>query len=349
MEYVFDEITGKIEKKESAVFITNCPNCNKEVKNDFKFCPYCGLEIPNDISGKESLKGVLFESLGKSIPEIEQKWIWNETIEGEFNCSFNEKGMNLMLISNAKEEIQKLIIKGESGLLLPDLIRWIGFGSEIKNIAQIKKMAAEEIDSHNFNLRYEDSNHECYRCCFHLRKDNTIRYVLVERYNDKSAFYSLFPIYGVTLGETSFYQLKKTTKIQESEEVIQCTVNGIRFFSAKGGNKVLGMMIDKSVKMPEKLKDFGFNWSYSYEEYAEFLKKKGYDDNYWDSSCPKVVSKKGRNMLYATIGLSLDDCLDCTLVFDMGNENGEGSSTTSRNSLYKIEITLVELDVCASK
>ena len=327
------------ETGEKMPLLLSCPNSSCRNYNkytlplDSNYCPDCGMKlIHKDFIEKNYLDPlVISEYMGEDVSVIDDNSvIYGESSEGNRTCQFSYRNINITAIGDEGGAISKFLYKS---LTFENLRVLFKLPDDVDDVVELRStlLSIEDVDGTNFN--FVDYNLRFY---LRFRKDGTIRYLMVEKYRDKGFLASVFPINGVLLGETSFKQIGKKYSLRNNGGETYCNIGGIAFFSQEGSSKVCSMVIENNVEMPASLIHWGFDWHFSYSQYLEILKEKGLSPNKWGAEKPKVISKKGRSMLKATIKVSLDEFVYCSLIFDMGNKNGEGCSTSSPNSLYKI-------------
>lgn len=350
----------QVEENKSGM--KNCSNtqCCKEIPSDSRFCPFCGTEqqvsevLSNNntetISNTTLCNDNLFDlseydflnmsdisdilSDDEFLHKIDRGNL-SEGSNGEKTVTLQYKHLNILAVIDDNNSLSKFVYKNIS---IKDLCTLFGI-SEEKVIAN-----SEDLQSFLVGIEKTDGDDFVYsngylRFYLRFRNDGSIRYMIVEKYKNKSFLLSVFPLNGVVLGETYIRKFGKKHKFIYEGSEIRCKIDSI-VYSSSSNNKIDMVTIDNSKDMPEKLKEYGFDWYMSYDEYKNLFRHKGLNRHlYFDT--PKVISKKGRYMLYATISLSLDDVVWCELIFDMGNKNGEGTLTSSHNSLYQIILSYV--------
>lgn len=201
----------------------------------------------------------------------------------------------------------------------------------------------------------EDFKYVFYKCLSELE---TIKTEVSDYYNDNDVLSNsgsgsssqgnagkfdmsqLFPVYGVTLGKTKFGVLESQGYEVEdlTSDRLYCYVKGIGFSGDKGDKIIDGALIVRSSEMPDLwVSKAGINWSMSYNQIIEKLKKLGLKVTIVDA--PKVETYNNRKTLTARVDASsLDGKFEMTFKFEEGNENGEGYTVNSINTLDYIRI-----------
>lgn len=337
-----------------------CHNCKKSIPVDSVFCPFCGKkQLITEVTSYNISEAILDTTLchdklsdlleydfldtsvvsnvlsdDEFIHKIDRRYL-SEGYDGEMTVTLQYKHIHIIAVVDDDNSISKIIYKNIS---FGDLCTMFHIPNDIAiaNSEELRSILCciEKVDGDDFI--YSDYDDDL---LFYLRfkRDGSIRYMIVEKYRDKSFWFTVFPLNGVVLGETSIGKLGKKHKLTHEGSEIQCKCDGI-VYSSSSNNRIDMITIENCEEMPEKLKEYGFDWYMSYDEYKDLFREKRLKLHMYLEP-PKVISKKGRYMLYATMGLSLDEVVDCELIFDMGNKNGEGCSTSSHNSLYQIVLS----------
>ena len=156
----------------------------------------------------------------------------------------------------------------------------------------------------------------------------------------------LFPVCGITLGETTVDDIKNNrlfdVKYDKDGNIFAIDA---RYGAFLGSYRDYGnyyfhrIYLTNYQGMFDKWKTIGFDWSLSYDEWVSLLQGLGF--NVKVTKSPTIEDYQGRNCLGAEFEATSGDgkyILD--LKFAFGNEHGEGCSTTSKNSLYSIRLRL---------
>lgn len=331
-----------------------CNYCNNSIPVDSVFCPFCGKKQHVSEVISENVCGNMLDTLFSkfnfldlidvldilyegNFPQLVNRRLLSDGTDGKMDYTFQFHDINITTVFGENNSVSKIVYRNVSFNDLSDMF-WTPEG--IANSVDLRSYFSddiEKVDGDDFDANYCNS----LRFYFRFRKDGSIRCMIVEVYKDRSFWLTAFPLNGVVLGETSIRQLEKNHRLIHDGNKIQWENDGI-VYESSSNNKIDMVAIDNSVEIPEQLEKYGFDWYMSYEEYKNLFYEKGLKRNEDLELPPKVMSKKGRFMLYATIELSLDDVVDCKLVFNMGNKHGEGCSTSSHNSLYQIIFTYVD-------
>ena len=153
-----------------------------------------------------------------------------------------------------------------------------------------------------------------------------------------------FPLYGVTLGQTTWkdaenlgYKVemfeKGPDRTAKKNEVFRGT-----FWDHKGEGVFTSIYwTHYSGTFPESWKRLGFSWDNSYNDWLKTFSQLGYTVTI--KNAPVTKDYRGRNTLSADVdALSPDGTLEFRLDFDYGNNNNDGYSESSPRSLYGITI-----------
>lgn len=149
-----------------------------------------------------------------------------------------------------------------------------------------------------------------------------------------------FPVYGFTVGKTTLNDLKSrgynVKKIDSGASC--CDVNGFTFWDHDKDGVCESAYMVESDPMPDLWsKNLGLTWNLSYNQLVNLFKNLGFSISVEEA--PKVSKFSGRKTLSAEFyATSPDGHLIFDLDFDYGNDNGEGYSTNSANSLYSIRV-----------
>lgn len=149
-----------------------------------------------------------------------------------------------------------------------------------------------------------------------------------------SAIDEFFPIFGITLGKTTWEQAEKLgaeTKIDEDIGDVYLEIENIRF--DMGITEIFSWK-KSDCDFPKIWKSKGFSWDNSYDEWINVFHRLGYKI--------EIVNKPAQEMHDGHFSLSgcfwaksQDDSLSFALDFDYGEK---GSYTSSPNTLYSISV-----------
>lgn len=150
---------------------------------------------------------------------------------------------------------------------------------------------------------------------------------------------AFFPIYGITLGETRVTEISQKRYKCESRN---CSVETLTFWDHDDDGVVESIYITRYDKIPDKwIRNFGLNWHLSYSEWIESFKKLHYTVEITES--PAIEIYQDRETLSATIeARSASEGLSFELVFDYGNDDGDGYDINSPYSLYSISVSNIK-------
>ncbi|MDR3267451.1 MAG: hypothetical protein LBT83_00055 [Tannerella sp.] len=154
-----------------------------------------------------------------------------------------------------------------------------------------------------------------------------------------------FPVYGITLGQTTTQDLKKmghTPKLYENGPKHHCDVETITFWDHDGDNiyEYIFMLYYKNMPAVWTNK-FGFKWELSYNDWLTLFQRLGFSVKIIEA--PVTKKYDDRNTLSAKLkALSADKHLEFTLDFNYGNDNNEGYSINSKKSLFSINVEYKE-------
>lgn len=157
--------------------------------------------------------------------------------------------------------------------------------------------------------------------------------------SSSSALSRFFPVYGMMLGQASVKDMKtKGYTVKKMDSGSQyCDIKGLTFWDHDKDNVFEHIYITNSDIMPDQWETQGLTWSLSYNQILAKFKSWGYSINI--DKAPTTKTYSGRNTLSADVtATSADGHLIFVFDFDYGNDNGEGYTTSSKNSLYSITI-----------
>ena len=165
---------------------------------------------------------------------------------------------------------------------------------------------------------------------------------------DSSAVYSssalndFFPIWGVTLGQTTWKQAKDlgySVRMYEKGPDRVMDVNGISFWDHDGVGKFTSIYwLHYENDFPSSWKSKGFAWDKSYNSWLDVFRRLGF--NITITKEPGIKKWKDRNTLSASFkALSPDGVLEFELNFSYG-ENG--CEVYSPKTLYSVRVRYKE-------
>lgn len=166
-----------------------------------------------------------------------------------------------------------------------------------------------------------------------------------------AAINEFFPIYGLTLGKSTWDDAKRLGyNVKQYENGPKRHVdapNSMTFWDHEGDGIWSSVYTVHSEEMAPLWKQRGLSWAMSYDQCINFFKSRGYSINVKKE--PHTTEYDNRKTLTASFdAVSPDGFLEFELDFDYGNANGEGYSTSSRNTLYGILVSLLKNDVAAT-
>ena len=154
--------------------------------------------------------------------------------------------------------------------------------------------------------------------------------------DSSSAITKFFPLWGITIGKTTWEQAEeKGYKVERWEKgpARVMTVGAFDFWDGKGEGVFTSAYISRnSYYLPPKWKSKGFSWNRSYDEWMNVFKNLGFTITVTHQPSLKVYS--GRNMLSAQFeALSSDGTLLFILDFEFGEDGYLTSSPKTLNSI----------------
>lgn len=160
-----------------------------------------------------------------------------------------------------------------------------------------------------------------------------------------SAINDFFPLWGITLGETTWKQVKDMGyKIEkwENDSARNIVVEDVAFWDHEGEGKFSSMYwVRDESDFPSSWKSKGFSWNLSFDKWWEVFKNLGYKLKVKKQPCRKEYS--GREILFAEfVALSPDGSLLFDLEFNYGED---GYYTSSPRTLYSITVDYKGLPV----
>jgi hypothetical protein len=148
----------------------------------------------------------------------------------------------------------------------------------------------------------------------------------------------LFPLYGVTLGETTVDQL---TRLGTRSGVISkeagkpydyIVISGTNFWY-HGGSVAESIYIARGIhQIPERWKALGFDWNISYNQWVSLLQRLGYSVRIEEP--PQVVRDGDHDSLRA--GVSAVKRERAPIEIQLNFNYSRGTTTDSQGTLYSI-------------
>lgn len=154
-----------------------------------------------------------------------------------------------------------------------------------------------------------------------------------------TALSRFFPIYGFTIGQSTAKQMEAQDYIVKTMDsgARNCNVKGLKFWDFDKDKVFESLYMTDSSYMPDKWESLGLTWRASYNQILKLFKRMGYSINIKEK--PETKKFNGRKTLSAKVVATSDDgVLQFSFDFNYGNENGEGYSLNSPNTLYSIDI-----------
>ena len=150
----------------------------------------------------------------------------------------------------------------------------------------------------------------------------------------------VFPVYGVTIGQTTIRQLEnlghsRTSTIdKKTGEPYECyEANEVDLWYDKQG-VVDHMYLTYSVTMPPEWRKLGFDWAQSYDSWLAVLKKRGYSVKI--TKAPHQTKFDGKPSFGAEVIATRQEPVAHELVLDFNY--GKGTTADARNTLYSISV-----------
>ncbi|MBU3011364.1 hypothetical protein KO506_08115 [Polaribacter vadi] len=145
-----------------------------------------------------------------------------------------------------------------------------------------------------------------------------------------------FVINGIHLGKSNINDAKKLGYTLENYEDGCKTIakwDGQTFWDHNCNGILESISITKYKSMPQSLKEMGYNFSLSYNEWIELFRKQGYTIEIKTQPHQKYVKHKGYECFTAKVRLTKYNIkiIDLNFSFQVGNEK-------SRNTLWRIRI-----------
>ena len=150
-----------------------------------------------------------------------------------------------------------------------------------------------------------------------------------------------FPVYGITLGQSTATNVKaKGFEVNKNDSGNQVgKVNGLYFWDFNGDDIFEHLYFTDSTTLPDKWLNLGINWNLSYNQIVSKLKNLGF--TVVKTEGPTIKKYSGRNTLSANVKFKApNENFTIELDFDYGNENNEGYTVNSANSLYSMRFKI---------
>lgn len=155
--------------------------------------------------------------------------------------------------------------------------------------------------------------------------------------DNSSAIDEFFPIFGITLGRTTWKQAEDMGHVVEiwKEGPSRYTdIGDVTFWDHKGEGRFMSLSLYNDIDVPPLWKSRGFSWDLSYDKWTDMFRKYGFRISVTRQPCQKEYA--GRNTLSAEFkALSSDGSLSFIMRFDYGKK---GHHTSSPNTLYSIYV-----------
>lgn len=159
-------------------------------------------------------------------------------------------------------------------------------------------------------------------------------------YATSSLMAKFFPIYGLTIGKSTYADASSAgfpVKLSSNGTTYYSSVNDLAFWDHNHDKVFERIYFTKYDKMPAKWLEAGLSWDMSYNKAIGYFKSMGLSIEI--DKAPIVKKYSGRSTLSAEVtAISADGHLKFELNFDYGNDEGEGYSLDSPNTLYSIRI-----------
>ena len=159
----------------------------------------------------------------------------------------------------------------------------------------------------------------------------------------------LFPVWGITLGNTTVSDMKRLgfTVEPQSGGANYSRVHSIQFWDHSKDGVYETIYFPVSTTAPDLWTSQGLNGSLSYNEYIRFFTSRGF--TYKVTKEPQVKKWQNRNTLSADLVFtSSDGNYSFEIDFDYGNDNGEGYTVDSKNTAYSFRVKALKSVAAAS-
>lgn len=147
---------------------------------------------------------------------------------------------------------------------------------------------------------------------------------------------SFFPVFGMTLGETTRAEAAKMGYCSTSKNYPECYDVGTWDFWDHDKDGVFEQLyLTYTDEFPQQWLDIGCSWALSYNQWQALFRRLGYTVTVTES--PKTKPYGGRNTLSAKFTATDPSTgLQFRLDFNYGNDHGEGYTVDSQKTLYSI-------------
>lgn len=162
---------------------------------------------------------------------------------------------------------------------------------------------------------------------------------MTQTVSSKSVMNRFFPVYSFTIGQSTVKQMEAQDYIVKKIDsgARHCDVKGLTFWDFDEDKVFESVYLTDSSYMPDKWESLGLTWRASYNQILKLFKGMGFSIKIKEG--PETKKYNGRKTLSAKVdATSADGALQFKFDFDYGNENGEGYSQNSPNTLYSIDI-----------
>ncbi len=153
----------------------------------------------------------------------------------------------------------------------------------------------------------------------------------------------LFPLNGVTLGQTTIAELSQLGQRSryiddQTGEPFRCyQVGGINFWYLDG-DVADSVFLSHGTTIPEKWRKLGFSWVHSFDRYGELLRTLGFDVAVTRASTTRWFS--GRRSFSAELEGRRKGPVDLRIKLDF--DFGEGTTAEDIDTLYSIDVAITE-------
>ena len=153
-----------------------------------------------------------------------------------------------------------------------------------------------------------------------------------------AAAQDLFPVFGMTLGETTRQQASQLGYRSTNSKYPECYDVGTWDFWDHDKDGVFEQLyLTYTDDLPAQWTSQGLSWSLSYDGWQSLFRRMGYTIDV--KEYPSVGTFSGRSCLKAEFyATNPTNGLQFRLDFNYGNDNGEGYSTSSPSSLYSMTL-----------
>jgi hypothetical protein len=139
----------------------------------------------------------------------------------------------------------------------------------------------------------------------------------------------LFPVYGITLGQTDEDSLKNMGKADDGHYV----VHGQNFWVDDG---IFDHMYMTEGQLPLKWRNLGLDWYLSYDQWLNLLNDLGFTVTIKEA--PSLKMYRGRESFYAKVEAVKISKIPTKLVLDF--KYSEETTTSAEGTLYSIKIRI---------